>query len=365
MMNLLSYKKAEVVEVESSQGSVSWIKVKIGDEIFKAVNYNDMTGAINVGDIVIVNTTAVELSLGTGGYHFVMFNYSNESKGLEGKGHIMKLRYTPFQIKCLSAEEQDSEYHHVFNNFASLNNHICVIGTLHSMLAPIASTIKWMNKDIKINYIMTDGGSLPIYFSNTVKTLKEKGIIDNTVTIGHAFGGDLECVNIYTGLIAAKEILKGDITIITMGPGIVGTGTKYGFSGIEQGYIIDAVNTLKGNSIIVPRVSFKDSRERHIGISHHTRTVLSEISRSTGKVVIPLLDREKQCIIEEQINLYNIDKKFQIIFENGEKVVDAMNYYGLNITTMGRSFEEDKEYFLTLGAAGMYAFKEFMRGGIR
>ena len=33
-----------------------------------------------------------------------------------------------------------------------------------------------------------------------------------------------------------------------MGPGIVGTGTKYGFSGIEQGQIIDAINTLSGRA---------------------------------------------------------------------------------------------------------------------
>src|SRR5699024_8006760 len=143
---------------------------------------------------------------------------------------------------------------------------------------------------IRINYLMTDGGSLPIYFSNTVKLLKENELIKKTITIGHAFGGDLECTNIYTGLIAAKEILKGDVTIITMGPGIVGTGTKYGFSGIEQGQIIDAVNTLGGNPIVAPRISFKDSRKRHIGISHHTRTVLSEITKTSGKVIIPILD---------------------------------------------------------------------------
>ncbi len=93
----------------------------------------------------------------------------------------------------------------------------------------------------------------------------------------------MECTNIYTGLIAAKEVLKGDITIITMGPGIVGTGTKYGFSGIEQGQIIDAVNTLGGNPIVVPRISFRDLRERHKGMSHHTRTILSEIAKHPVK----------------------------------------------------------------------------------
>lgn len=363
MISLLSYRKAEVTEIEKKEEDTTWIKVKIDDEISKAINYNYMTGPINIGDMVIVNTTAVELSLGTGGYHFVVFNYSNETKTAEGKGHIMKLRYTPFQLKCLSAEEEDSDYHNVFNTFTSLNNHICVIGTLHSMLAPIASTIKWLNRDIKINYIMTDGGSLPIYFSNTVKTLKEKGIIDSTITIGHAFGGDLECVNIYTGLIAAKEILKGDITIIAMGPGIVGTGTKYGFSGIEQGQMIDAVHNLGGNPIIVPRISFKDKRDRHNGLSHHTTTVLSEISNTSGKVVLPILNEEKKSIIDEQIKRFEIDKKYKIVYESGENVIKAMDYYNLRTTTMGRGFEEDKEYFLTLGAVGTYVIKEYMRGG--
>ena len=361
MIGLLSYRKAKVCEIEKKEDSITWLKVNIDGEISKAINYNYITGPINVGDTVIVNTTAVELSLGTGGYHFVIFNYNNESKVIEGKGHIMKLRYTPVQIKCLTAEEEDSKYHDIFNSFTSLDNHICIVGTLHSMLAPIASTIKWMNKNIKINYIMTDGGSLPIYFSNTVRILKEKGIINGTITIGHAFGGDLECVNIYSGLIAAKEILKGDVTIITMGPGIVGTGTKYGFSGVEQGHIIDAVNTLGGIPIIVPRISFKDNRKRHKGISHHTLTVLSEICNTTGTLIIPKLNEEKQDVIEEQISRFTLDNKYRIVYEEGEDVSDAMAYYNLKTTTMGRGFEEDKEYFLALGAVGTYVYKELMR----
>ncbi len=44
------------------------------------------------------------------------------------------------------------------------------------MLAPIVAMLKYLNEDIKINYIMTDGGSLPIDFSNTVRDLKSKKI---------------------------------------------------------------------------------------------------------------------------------------------------------------------------------------------
>ena len=81
---------------------------------------------------------------------------------------------------------------------------------------------------------MTDGAALPIYLSKNVDTLKKKGLIDNTITIGSAFGGDYECINIYTALITAKEVLKADVVFVSMGPGIAGTGTKYGFTGIEQ-----------------------------------------------------------------------------------------------------------------------------------
>lgn len=299
----------------------------------------------------------MELSLGTGGTHFVIYNYNNEAKDFHGRGHIMKLRYTPMQIKCLAAEEEGSPYYKVFKDFISLEGHIFVVGSLHSMLAPIVAMLKYLDEQIKINYIMTDGGALPIFFSNTVKILKEQRLIENTITIGHAFGGDLECTNIYNGLIAAKEILAGDVTIVTMGPGIVGTGTKYGFSGIEQGQIIDAVNTLGGEPIIVPRISFQDKRSRHRGVSHHTRTVLSEIAKTSGKVVIPKLDEYKMNFIHEQITGMDLYKKHKFVYEKGDKVIDAMNKYGLSITTMGRGYEEDMEYFLTLGAVGTYVYK--------
>ncbi len=262
----------------------------------------------------------------------------------------MKLRYTPYQLKCLTAEEEVCPYHDLFNEFNDLNKNVFIVGTLHSMLAPLASMMKWLNPELKINYLMTDGGALPLQFSNTVKELKEKNIIDKTITIGHAFGGDLECVNIYTGLIASKEILDSDVTIIAMGPGIVGTGTKFGFSGVEQGNIIDAVNNLNGTPFIVPRISFKDSRERHRGISHQTLTVLTKICNTNGKLIIPKLSDDKDELISKQLLDNKLFDRYEIIREIGTDIVDALNYFDLNITTMGRGIKEDIDYFIALGA---------------
>ncbi|MDR7856160.1 DUF3866 family protein [Tissierella sp.] len=351
---MISYRSGIVSSIVNEKGHITWIEVNINGHISKAVNYKDISGNICINDKVILNTTGVDLNLGTGGYHFVMFNFSNESRNLEGPGHIMKLRYTPYQMKCLVAEEEVSPYHEVFNEFKSLENHICIVATLHSMLAPISAMIKYLNSNININYIMTDGGALPLHFSNTVSELKEKGIINNTITIGHAFGGDLECINIYTGLIAAKEILKGNVTIISMGPGIVGSGTKYGFTGVEQGSIIDAINNLGGRAVAVPRISFSDNRHRHRGISHHTMTILSEMTNTKAYCVFPYLEEAKVKFITDQIELSNIGQKHSVVFQDGEEILDAMNKYNLKTTSMGRTIEDDKEYFTALGAVGKF-----------
>lgn len=356
---MISYENGIVKSIEKKYEDVTWIQVEIKNKISKAINYNQITGEIELGDRVVLNTTAVNLTLGTGGQHFVMYNHSNPSKKLNGKGHIMKNRYTPNQMRFLTVEEEDSPYHDSIKNFKTLNKHPVIIGTLHSMLAPIAAMMRYNKKDIKINYIMTDSGALPIGFSNTVRDLKNKEIIDNTITIGHAFGGDFECTNIYTGLITSKEILKGDLTIITMGPGIVGTGTKYGFSGIDQGTQIDAVNTLGGNPIVVPRISFKDQRDRHNGISHHSITVLKEIAKTKSNVVLPKLKKENNNKIKKQIDKNDLNKKHNLIFENTEGIEEALDFFELDVKTMGRNIHSDYEFFQTFGAVGNYVLKLF------
>lgn len=347
-----------MAQILKSYEDITWIEVKVDGELAKAVNYNNFTGYVNIGDVVVLNTTAIELGLGTGGYHFVIYNDSNKRKNTSDKlGHIMKLRYTPFQLKVLSIEEQESPYHEVIKNFKSLNSSLFLVGTLHSMLAPIAATIKYMRPNFKITYIMTDAGALPLSFSNTVKELKEKKILDTTITVGHAFGGDYECVNIYTGIIASELVAKSDITIIAMGPGIVGTGTKYGFSGIEQGNIIDAINRLGGISIAVPRINFGDKRNRHRGISHHTITVLRDVTCTSTNVVLPILKKEQENIIRMQIEENNISKKHNIIFENGEEILNAVNYFSIKVKTMGRTYYEDEAFFLSMGAVAKTSIK--------
>jgi hypothetical protein len=346
---------AQAKKITYSDKYIARFTISRGDKLFDCINYNILTGDINENDTVLLNTIAVELGLDSGGYYFVLANLSRDRYVNIGDGHIIKLRYTPMQINCLAAEAQESSYHDLFNSFESLENMPVIVGSLHSMVAPIALTLKNIANKKSIVYIMTDGGALPIWLCKTVKWLQEEGILKGTITYGNAFGGDLECVNVYTALIAAKEILKADAVIVCMGPGIAGTDTRYGFSGIEQSQIIDAVNNLKGKAIAAPRISFTDSRSRHYGLSHHSRMALGKLCCTKAFIALPLLESSKAEIIKSQLIESGIFHKHVISFWNSEGVEKLLKCEENHLEKMGKSFCQDKEYFVTCGLSAFLA----------
>lgn len=350
MMNTI---RAMVKEVIYRDKNISKFKIQIEGVQYDCINYNQITGEVEVNNEVLLNTTAVELRLGSGGYHFVMANLSRDRLINIEAGHIMKLRYTPMQMNCMAAEAQESPHHEVFNSFESLESIPIIVGTLHSMLAPIAITLKSLAKIERIVYVMTDGGALPIWMSETVKSLSRTGILSGTVTFGNAFGGDLECINVYTALIAAKEVLKADAVIVCMGPGIAGTDTRYGFSGIEQSCIIDAVNNIKGKAIAVPRVSFTDSRSRHYGLSHHTRMNLGSLCCTRAFIALPELPEAKACVLRHQLEYSGIISRHEISYWQTENVEKLLQKEETLLDKMGKDFSQDKEYFITCGLSAL------------
>ena len=68
-------------------------------------------------------------------------------------------------------------------------------------------------------------------FSRSVAGLREAGWLAGTVTVGQAFGGDLEAVNLHTGLLAAAHVLHADVAVVAQGPGNLGTGSPWGTRG--------------------------------------------------------------------------------------------------------------------------------------
>lgn len=353
---MLSRARGRVVSVDAVRGDAVELTVEIDGEREKAIAYTSLTGPVSAGDEVIVNTTAVRKSLGTGGYHYVMANLDAQDTEEDEAGHVVKARYTPVQHTVLSVEEEDSPERGLIDKFTSLDKMPVVIGQLHSQLAPAAAAVKRLtNRRARVCYVMTDSAALPLALSRSVFELRNLGLLDATVTVGQAFGGEIEAVNIYTGLIAAREVARADAIVVCPGPGNVGTGTTYGFSSIEQGEIVNAVNTLEGTAIAIARISFADPRPRHQGLSHHTITALGRIALTRCIIALPMIDQMKLLAIQEQIAHSAISYKHKTRIMDGSPGIIELQEKGFKMHSMGRSFSEDEEFFLSAAAAGAVA----------
>ncbi|HEY8392769.1 MAG TPA: DUF3866 family protein [Capillibacterium sp.] len=347
-------KQGEVIRILREDPSCQELTVLVDGEEAKAIAYPELTGPVRAGDLVWLNTTAVELKLGTGGYHFVQAIAGREERDVPPAGHIMKLRYTPWQLPVPAAEEEGAAGHEKIKGFVSLAGTPVIVATLHSMIVPAVLAFHAVCPGRRVVYLMTDGAALPLGFSNLVRELKAQALLTSTITAGHAFGGDLETVNVYSGLVAAKALAAADLIIVAMGPGIVGTGTKYGFSGIEQAYILEAVEKMGGLPIAVPRISFADPRPRHYGLSHHSRTVLGELTYATAYLALPKWDAAKRQLLARQFRESGLIRHHLYTVEI-PAVDKLLADHRLEVTTMGRAYREDPAFFEAAAAAGVLA----------
>ena len=137
---------------------------------------------------------------------------------------------------------------------------------------------------------MSDGAGLPLALSDLVAELQAKELLAATITYGHAFGGDYEAVSVFSALAVARHVAHADAAVVAMGPGIVGTNTRLGFSGMEVGTILDAAHALDGVAIACLRISFADERPRHYGLSHHSATAGSWLCSAAATTGIPSID---------------------------------------------------------------------------
>lgn len=325
--------------------------VEINGRLEKAINFPQLTGKCQVKDEVVVNTTAVALDLGTGGTHFVMAVVGKNRELEATDGHIMKLRYTPNQGRVLSVEEEASPDHQLMKEVDSLNRIPVVVGNLHSMLAPVCLGFKELASEKKIVYLMSDGAALPLGLSKQVEVLKEVGLIEQTITFNHAFGGDLEAVNVFSALLAAKHVCQADLAVILMGPGVVGTNTKWGTSALEQGIFLNAVDSLAGQPIGTLRVSFADPRNRHQGISHHCLTALQHVVKCKCHLALPFSLKTHPLISDQLSKLH----QHQIHWVDTEPYISVLENSPFELRSMGRTVAEDPYFFQAAFAAGMLA----------
>jgi len=292
------------------------------------VAYPGLTGAVALGDEVVVNVQGRELALGSGGFDVL---HVNLTRGIDlpppPDAHVMKLPYAPVQYAVRHAEEDGP----VADALAGLPVVCC---SLHSQVAPVCAALA----GTRVAYVQVAGGALPLGLSDTLRALRARALIAATVSAGACFGGDVECVTAASAF-AWAAATGFDAVVCAIGPGIVGTASRLGHGGLAAADAANAAAALGGTPVLAVRVSSGDERQRHRGVSHHTRAVV-ELCLAEATVAWPAgLEAPEWLASRRELDV--------------DEWREACE--GLPLDHMGRGSDEDPWFFASAFAAGKLA----------
>lgn len=312
----------------------------------RAYALTDLTGPVVAGDEVVVNTTAVDLGLGTGGWHVIHWNLARRTWSGERGGHVVKLRYTSLQAATGVATE------HGGPDPTALTGIPVVAITLHSQLAGVLAGVRLEDPSLRAVFVMSGGGALPLALSDLVQALRGAGLLAGTVTAGHAFGGDLEAVGIADALCLAAGALDANVVVVGPGPGLVGTGGSLGTSALEAVGALDLVTALGGQPVLCVRASADDDRPRHRGISHHTRTVATLVRSGVDLAVPTVLEADAASLVaarDAELTPHHV------VVRRPLDAAGLLRSLGVEVSTMGRDAAADALFLPAAAAAGAHA----------
>jgi hypothetical protein len=344
-------------------GAVEYAVRLAGDDAtsVRALAYTALVGEPEVGDRVLLNASALLRGLGTGGLAFVVAAPDRLPADPPAQdGHIVKARYTPQQQMFMAVDEQDSPHHATLADGPAAEGDLegmpVVVADLHSALPAVLAGLRADRPDATAVYVMTDGGALPIAFSRSVAALREAGWLAGTITVGQAYGGDHEAVTLHSGLLAARHVLAADVAVVVQGPGNVGTGTRWGYTGVAAGEALNATHVLRGRAVAGLRVSDADPRPRHRGISHHSTTAYGRVALVPADLPVATGAGEFADLVLAQAHELAAGAAALTVREVAVEGLDAaLRAAPVRLSTMGRGLDEDHAAFLYSAAAGRWA----------
>ena len=243
--------------------------------------------------------------------------------------HVMKLNYTSIQHAVLPVEGEDLK--------VPLGRPVAVLA-LHGQLAPMAWALARSAPGTALGYVQTAGGALPGGHSRAVHDLRARRLLAGHLTAGPAYGGEGEAITTAGAIHHGLAELGWEAVVCGPGPGIIGSGSALGHGGLAALDSAHAALALGCPTLVVARMSSSDPRARHVGVSHHTRTVLGL-----------LLGRVRVAAPE------GVEPPPEAERHNWQELAPDLEGYrrsGLPTRTMGRTLDEDPLFFGSALAAG-------------
>jgi Protein of unknown function (DUF3866) len=334
------------------------LTVQVDGELRKAWADETLLGEMREGDEVVVNVAAFDLDLGSGGFDVV---HVNLTRGLDASGdsreHVMKLNYTSLQHPVAPVElplrAMPPTEAKVAAEGTGQSMPVLVL-PLHGHLAPAAWAAKQASPGLKVGYVQTGGGALPGSLSRDVALLRERDLLCGHITAVPAYGGEHEALSVAGALDAASSGLGWDAALVGPGPGIIGSETRLGHGGMAALDNCHAALALGFPTLVSPRLSEADARDRHRGVSHHTLTVI-ELLLGGVEVAVPESNEETAAQLAEAAG----DRHR---LHEAQPDLDGYAASGLPARTMGRGLEEDQLFFAAPLAAGQVLAGATLRG---
>jgi hypothetical protein len=307
-----------------------------------------LLGEMREGDEVVVNVAALDLGLGSGGFDLV---HVNLTRGLDappvGDEHVIKLNYTSLQHPIEPVESTAAwRVGGPMGDYAARPIPVGVL-PLHGHLAPAVWGAIQAAPGLRLGYVQTGGGALPGSLSRDVAELRERGLLCGHITAAPAYGGEHEALSTIGALDAARG-LRWEAALVGPGPGIIGSATELGHGGIAALDSAHAALSLGLPTVISPRLSSSDPRERHLHLSHHTLALLERLLAPVEVALPGGGDWPGATEAFEQLSAAagrHALRPTPVFLEDYEES-------GLPATTMGRSLSEDPLFFAAPLAAG-------------
>ena len=328
-------RRARVLAVSADLAAIELLEGPLAGETVPGVFYRELGDPPTKGDEVAANTVGLEMGLGTGGVAVIMPSAAGASLPANAD-HFVKLPYTPLQFPAPPPPQAGDLYEIPV-----------VVLPLHSHLAPACCAAASLRPGCRTSFVWQEGGALAVALSKTVRELERRGLLHAVVSAGSCFGGNLEAPNVYAGLLAAAgDERRADLVLVGIGPGMVGTATAFGHGGMAAAIALNAASSLGAEPVLAPRLSSADPRERHRGLSHHTRTAL-RAALGGCRVAFPsscgispegLPDRHACEFVEA--SAAGLEERFGVTFES-----------------MGRRYEQDPVFFDAAVAAVSLALR--------
>jgi hypothetical protein len=376
---MLKLRRATVLQAGPADGPEQDLTISLAGDRRAAIADVGLVGSSVQGDDVIVNVQARDLGLDSGGFDIV---HVNLTRGLTGQGvdgaHVMKLNYTSLQhavqpVEDTLTSESNGGAHPGGQTQAGeflslpLQRPVAVLA-LHGQLAAVAWAFAQARPEARLGFIQTAGGALPGGHSQTVRTLRERGLLAGHLTAGAAYGGEGEAISTAGALHHGLSTLGWDAAVCGPGPGMVGSSSSLGHGGMSALDSAHIAIALGAQTLLVARMSCADERPRHRGLSHHTLTVL-DLLLEPVTVALPAGIRSPAGAdlraslgsvfgsaerVKPQLEL-DVDRPARMARHDWRRApVDMPGYLasGLPAKTMGRVLLEDPLFFGAALAGG-------------